>query len=124
MGEKIKSYRDLKVWQKAIELAKYVYDVTKDFPADERYGLTQQMRRSSVSVAANIAEGQARSSRNEFVNFLYLSRGSLAELDTQNLLSVELGHIGNKDSEVLVDKIDELQRMIYSLIEKLGGRRR
>ena len=87
----IKRYRDLLIWQKGMALAKQVYAMTRAFPGDERFGLTAQMRRAAVSVPSNIAEGQARRGRKEFVQFLSHAEGSLAELDTQLRLAVELG---------------------------------
>lgn len=84
MGDKkVRSYRDLLVWQKGMELAKELYSVTGKLPADERFGLISQLRRAGVSVPSNIAEGQARRSLKEFVQFLYIAKGSLVELDTQ-----------------------------------------
>ncbi|MGB2639026.1 MAG: four helix bundle protein, partial [Candidatus Acidiferrum sp.] len=87
---KPKHYKDLLVWQKGMHLAKLVYKLTTRFPSEERYGLTSQMRRAAVSVPSNIAEGQARRGTNEFLQFLSIAEGSLAELDTQLSLSVEL----------------------------------
>ena len=89
MSEGIKSFRDLLVWQKAIQFAKEVYKVTCGFPRDERFGLTSQLRRAAVSVSSNIAEGHARQGR-EFRHFLSIARGSLAEAESQLLLAVEL----------------------------------
>lgn len=120
---KINSYRDLLVWQKALELAKQLYGVSRRLPEDERFGLMSQLRRTAVSVVSNIAEGQARRTRKEFVQFLYVARGSLAELDTQLILSTELHYIPEKNHVELSGKIDELQRMLYKLIESLGGGR-
>lgn len=81
--EKVRNYRDLLVWQKGIALVKQVYALTRTFPADEKFGLVAQMRRAAVSIPSNIAEGQSRHTTNEFVRFLSLAEGSLAELDTQ-----------------------------------------
>ncbi|HEY0007805.1 MAG TPA: four helix bundle protein, partial [Tepidisphaeraceae bacterium] len=89
MEQPIRDFRDLVVWQKAIALAKAVYVLTRSFPADERFGLTNQVRRASVSVSSNIAEGHARSGR-EFRPFLSIARGSAAEVESQLLLAVEL----------------------------------
>jgi len=92
VGNRVKaaSYKDLLVWQKGIELVKGVYKITKCFPSDEKFGLVSQMRRAAVSVPSNLAEGQARKSTREFVQFVSQSEGSLAELDTQLIIAVEL----------------------------------
>src|SRR5208282_5372749 len=94
----INGYRDLLVWQKGMALVKQVYSMTRDFPDDERFGMIAQMRRAAVSVPSNIAEGQARQGRKEFVQFLSHSEGSLAELDTQLRLARELGYGKESDA--------------------------
>lgn len=91
-----RSYRDLTVWQKAIQLVAMVYGVTKAFPPEENFGLTNQMRRCAVSIPSNIAEGQGRSSSKDFERFLRISLGSLAELDTQMEISKRLGFVVNE----------------------------
>ena len=88
--EKPKGYKDLLVWRKGIELVKSIYQLTQRFPADERFGLTQQLRRSAVSVPCNIAEGQARHTTKEFIHSISNSEGSLAEVDTQVMIATEL----------------------------------
>jgi len=118
----IKSYRDLLIWQKGMALAKQVYAMTCAFPGDERFGLTAQMRRAVVSVPSNIAEGQARRGRKEFVQFLSDAEGWLAELDTQLTLAVELGYCRPSDAQGSVATIAELQKMIASLRGKLAAR--
>jgi len=120
-SKKINTYRDLHVWQKGLELAKQLYQITKHFPQDERFGLVSQVRRTAVSVVSNIAEGQARRTTKEFVQFLYVCRGSLAELDTQLILSSQLNYLTEKQYEDLSNMIDGLQRMLFRLIESLGG---
>jgi len=91
---KINSYRDLLVWQKGMALGKQVYRMTEAFPDHERFGLMAQMRRAAVSLPSNIAEGQARQGRKEFIQFLSHAGGSLAELDTQLALAADLGYCG------------------------------
>jgi len=86
----VKSYKDLIVWQKAMDLVEMVYQVTRSFPKDELYGLTNQLRRAAVSVPSNIAEGQAHNSTAEFRNFLSIAHGSLAEVETQLLIAERL----------------------------------
>lgn len=120
-NEKVRTYRDLKVWKKGIDLARRLYDSTRGFPQDERFGLTAQIPRAAVSVPSNIAEGQARRTSKDFIQFLYIAKGSLAELDTQLTLSQELSYIEKDSYQELLERIDALQRMLFSLISKLGG---
>ena len=117
----IKSYRDLLVWQRGMGLAKRIYRMTKTFPGDERFGLTSQMRRSAVSVPSNIAEGQARRSTKEFLQFLSHAEGSVAELDTQLILSTQLGYCNPQEVEDASALISELQKMLGSLRYKLAA---
>jgi four helix bundle protein len=118
---KPKHYKDLLVWQKGMNLAKLVYQLTMRFPAEERYGLTSQMRRAAVSVPSNIAEGQARRGTYEFLQFLSVAGGSLAELETQICLSVELGFTQQAEVEPALREIDELQKMLVALKRKLSS---
>jgi four helix bundle protein len=113
----VESYRDLKVWQKAMTLAEGAYLFTKDFPASELYGLTSQMRRAAVSIAANIAEGYGRDTRGAYIAFLRNAQGSLKELETHAILSERLG-FAQKSSDLL-DACDELGRMLRALIRSL-----
>jgi four helix bundle protein len=110
-------YRDLVVWQKGIELAKVVYSLTQKFPPAEKFGLTSQMRRAAVSIPSNIAEGNARQSRRDYVHYLIVARGSLAELDTQLVIARELKMIS--DTDPLRAQIQEMARMLQSLIRRL-----
>jgi four helix bundle protein len=118
---KPKHYKDLLVWQKGMNLAKLVYKLTMRFPAEERYGLTSQLRRAGVSVPSNIAEGQARRGTNEFLQFLSIAEGSLAELETQLLLSVELNFTQQAEVEPALKEINELQKMLVALKRKLSS---
>jgi four helix bundle protein len=113
----IKTFRDLIVWQRAMTLAKEVYKATSLMPDSERFGLTSQMRRAAVSIPSNIAEGYARQSRVEYIRFLKVSRGSLAELRTQVLLGRELGFLQTTDS--LGPLLDETERLLAGLIRSL-----
>ena len=121
MQPKIKTYKDLLVWQKGITLVKKIYVVTRGFPRDEKFGLVSQMRRSAVSIPFNIAEGQARRSTGEFVQFISIRLGSLAELETQIVISAELGYCAESAATEVFGAIHELQRMLYSLRSKLMG---
>ena len=115
----IKSYEDLIVWQKALDLAEEVYRATRQFPKDELYGLTSQMRRAAVSVASNIAEGHERHSRGEFLQFLGHARGSLAELETQARLAVRLGFVVSSVNEDLTAHSAEVGRLLNGLRNSL-----
>ena len=117
---KIKSYKDLLVWQNGIQLVKEVYLLTQQFPAEEKFGLVSQMRRASVSVPSNIAEGQARRSTAEFSQFLSIAQGSLAELETQLIVSIELGFCSHDGTSELFDAIHRLQKMLHSLRARLA----
>jgi four helix bundle protein len=110
------SYRDLIAWQKAMDLVTEVYRVTKEFPKEELYGLTSQLRRAAVSVPSNIAEGQARHSQKEFHHFLGHARGSLAEIETQLLIAKNLGYLTSARLETLLAEAGELGRIMNGLI--------
>ena len=119
---KIESHRDLIVWQKAMDLAVQVYAVTARFPSSENYRMTSQLTRSIVSVAANIAEGHARSTARDFANFLHIARGSLAESETYVLLAVRLGYIDTKTSDPVLALVDEVGRMLNALRKRIYPR--
>jgi four helix bundle protein len=119
---KIKSYRDLNVWQKAMDLATLVYAHTEAYPKTESYGLTSQLRRAAVSVASNIAEGSAKRSTREFIRFINIASGSVAELQTQTILSQHLGYIDEVAYNNLIHKMDEIGRMLHGLQESLHER--
>ena len=116
------SYKDLVVWQKGIALAKLVYQLTKNFPSEEKFGLVAQMRRAAVSIPSNIAEGQARHKTGEFIQFISHAEGSLAELDTQLILSIELRFARAEGSDAAFELISELRRMLNVLRRKLAAR--
>jgi four helix bundle protein len=116
---KPRHYKELQVWQKGMSLAKSVYCLTSQFPPEERFGLISQMRRASVSVPSNIAEGQARHGTREFLQFLSHASGSLAELETQLLLSVDLGYCRQVEATQIAEGIAELQKMLAAIRRKL-----
>ena len=118
---KPRHYKDLLVWQKGMTLTKLVYKLTASFPAEERFGLTAQMRRAAVSIPSNIAEGQARRGTKEFLQFLSHAEGSLAELETQVLLSTELLFAKTEDVKPALEEIDQLQKMLIALKRKLAA---
>lgn len=117
-----RSYKDLVIWQKGIALAKIVYRTTQNFPTEEKFGLVAQMRRAAVSIPSNIAEGQARRTTGEFVQFISHAEGSLAELDTQLILSIELQCTRDRTGDLAFELIDELRRMLNALRRKLAVR--
>jgi four helix bundle protein len=121
----IKSYRDLIVWQKAMDLVEDVYKKTTGFPREELYGLTSQLRRAVVSVPSNIAEGQGRTSAKEFLHHLSIAYGSLCEVGTQILIAQRLGFLERHKFEVLDGQSSEVGRLINGLSNKLpkDGRR-
>ena len=116
---KVKDYKDLKIWQKGIEIADKIYSATEGFPKTELYCLTSQMRRASVSIPSNIAEGFARQHSKEYKQFLYISLGSCAELDTQLILSNKRNYLTKSNLEELAEDINHESRMIVSLISKI-----
>ena len=106
----------MRVWQRSIELSLSVYQLTRGFPKDEMYGLTSQMRRASVSIPSNIAEGQAKRSLPEFKRFLSIALGSLAEIDTQLIIAVRLKYIDPQQSTAREKDISEIRAMLFSLM--------
>jgi four helix bundle protein len=117
-----RDYKDLLVWQKGIALVKQVYSISRQFPPDERFGLTSQIRRAAVSIPSNIAEGQARHTGKEFIQFLSHAEGSVAEVDTQLTLAMELGFCGRSELREALQLVLELRRMLNSLRRKLMTR--
>jgi four helix bundle protein len=118
---KAEGYRDLVVWQKGVALAKLTYTLTKSFPADEKFGLISQMRRASVSIPSNIAEGQARHTTGEFILFISHAEGSVAELDTQLQLAMELGFTNEEQAASCLELLGEPRRMLNGPRRKLGS---
>jgi four helix bundle protein len=117
-----RSYKDLIVWQKAIALAKLVYKVTQAFPSEEKLGIVAQMRRAAVSIPSNLAEGQALHTTGEFIQFISHAEGSVAELDTQLILSIELRFCNEANTESAFKLISELRKMLNALRRKLSAR--
>ena len=117
--ESVASYRDLVVWQKAMGLVSAVYQLTRTFPDSERFGLTSQIQRAAVSIPSNIAEGQGRLATKEFRQFLGIARGSLKELETQLLISIDLAYASLEDVDPCLGLADEIGRMLNALIKAL-----
>jgi four helix bundle protein len=115
----IKTHKGLKLWKEAMALAKGIYELTRDFPKEETYGLVSQIRRAAVSIPSNLAEGAARNSNKEFIQYLYVSLGSLAELETQLLLSRDLGYA---QSEEINGRVERVRRLLLGLIRHLKSK--
>jgi four helix bundle protein len=108
-------FKELKAWQKSINLAVQVYRLTEGFPKKEQFGLISQMNRSCVSIASNMAEGAGRNSNKEFKNFLSIAQGSCFELETQIIIAVKLDYIVDTSEEDLIENLNEVQNMIFGL---------
>ncbi|MFH1846373.1 MAG: four helix bundle protein [Candidatus Omnitrophota bacterium] len=117
---KVKSYKDLRIWQKGIEIVDKIYEITDNFPKSELYGLVSQMRRASVSVPSNIAEGFVRGHRKEYKQFLYISLASCAELETHLIIANRRKYVTETKTKIISEEIDYESRMIVTLINKLG----
>lgn len=113
-----RTFRDLIVWQKAISLTKTIYNITRQFPPSEQFGMISQMRRAAVSIPSNIAEGNARGSRKDYLRMLIIARGSLAELETQILIAGELQYLS--ETAPILSDIVEISRMLRALIDALN----
>lgn len=114
-----KSFKDLNVWKKSVDLCELIYKVTESFPKSELYGLTNQIRRSSVSIASNISEGAARKSNKEFIQFLSIALGSIAELKTQIIISKRIKFINDNDFEMIYTILEDISRMTLKLRKSL-----
>jgi len=117
----VKGHRDLDVWKKSMDLVEDLYKITKDFPKEELYSLTSQLRRSVISIPSNIAEGAARNSKKEFIQFLHIALGSTAELETQLLISERLGYL--KESSEYLNKLNEIKKMLLGLLSFLKNKK-
>ncbi len=121
MEREIRSYQDLVAWQLALELSLLVYRLTSGFPSDERFGLTSQLRRASVSIPSNIAEGYGRGRPVDYSRFLRVARGSLFEVETQARIAVELGMLDRDQYEQLQTKSMECGRVLAGLLRSIEG---
>ena len=119
----MRSYQDLVAWQKAMDLVTNIYRVSHKFPREEIFALTSQLRRAAVSVPSNIAEGQGRSSRKEFLYFLGTAKGSLSEVETQILIARNLGYIGEEDLPALLNLSAEVGRILNGLLASLRNKK-
>ncbi len=114
MSKEIRNHKDLEVWKKSMDLVGNIYQITESFPHKELYGLTNQIRRSAVSVPSNIAEGAARNSKKEFIQFLYIALGSLAELETQIIIASRLEYLCHLDT--ILEDLKFVRKLINGLI--------
>ena len=117
--DKIRSYKDLNIWNKGITIVEEIYTITKKFPEEERYSLVLQMRKAAVSIPSNIAEGFARQHDKEYKYFLYIALGSCSELITQLIISFKLKYIESEKQISMENDLDYLSKMIMSLIKKI-----
>ena len=115
----LKNYKELKVWQKAYSFCLQIYQATRKFPNEEKFGLTSQIRRSAVSISSNIAEGYGRKTTVDYIRFLYIAYGSLCELETQIMLAGDLSYVKNQDLDSLLANLSEIERMLKALIRSL-----
>jgi four helix bundle protein len=115
----MRDFRKLNIWNSGVDLVKQIYNLTRDFPSSELYGLTNQMRRASVSLPSNIAEGSSRKSNADFARFLEITLGSSFELETQLILSKELEYLKQEDFEKIIVKIQSFQKQLNSLLTKV-----
>ncbi len=118
----LKSYKDLVVWQKAYNLCLRLYKLTREFPSEEKYGLTSQMRRSALSMPSNIAEGYGRKTTPDYLRSLYIAYGSTCELETQLLIAGDLNYLNNEHFESLKKELGDVERMMKALIKSLERR--
>ena len=115
-------YKELQVWQKAMDLVVEIYKISKLLPKEEVYGISDQLRRSAVSIPSNIAEGQSRNSAKEFIQFLSIARGSLAELETQLLICIKVNMLSEDNITEAQNIITEIGKMIKGLMNKLNSK--
>ena len=121
-GAVVRSFRDLEVWRLGIDLVEAVYRVGEQFPRTEAFGLTSQLQRAAVSVPSNVAEGHARSSRKEFLQFISIALGSLAEVETQLVIAERLGYLPAEEHETIFDLTLRVGRMLRGLQKSLKSR--
>jgi len=118
----IKTYRDLEVWQKARRLVKEIYVISRTFPREEQFGLTAQIRRAVISIPSNIAEGHSRQSTKDYISFISVAIGSLAEVDTQIILAQDLEYLTQKECASVDQQIQSLQQMLHKLRHSLKAK--
>ncbi len=115
-------FKELKVWKSSRILVKSIYQATSNFPKEELFGITNQIRRSAISISSNIAEGCGRETSNEFVRFLDLANGSVFELESQLILANDLNFLDKSVFDDLISKVNEIQKMLYGLIKSIRNK--
>lgn len=115
----IKSYKDLEVWKKGIEIVDFVYELTEGFPKNEKFGLASQMQRAAVSIPTNVAEGASRGHTKEYVHFCYVALGSCAELETESVIALRREYIQQREADELAVMLDEEGKMLRGLVRSL-----
>ena len=120
----LKSYRDLTVWQKSMDLVVICYQLTSQFPKTEIYGLSSQIQRAAVSIPANIAEGKGRNHLGDYIRHLSIANGSLKELETHLMIVGRLGYLKQQELKVTLNKCEEIGRMLHSLMKKLNQKKK
>jgi four helix bundle protein len=118
----MQTHKNLKVWQRSISLVTEIYRVTRDFPKEEIYCMVSQLRRAAISIPSNIAEGSARKHTREYIQFLYVSLGSAAEIETQIIISINLGYLISDKAGGIQAELEEIIRMLIGLIKSLSDR--
>ena len=118
----IQSYRELKVWQEGMNLAEACYSITRQFPKEELYGMSSQLRRASASIPANVSEGYGRKSRKEYIHFLYVAQGSLKEVETHLLLSSRVKLASEKAIEPILAQCESVGKLLRGLIRALENK--
>ena len=117
----VRSYRDLEVWKRGVDLVELIYKLTQAFPPEEKFGLTSQLRRAAVSISSNIAEGWGRDSTKDYVHFVRIARSSLLEIETQLIIAHRLGYLSKPVLQTMLEETTVEGKMILSLIRSLGG---
>jgi four helix bundle protein len=115
----VRPHKNLIVWQKAIDLIPFIYDISRKFPDEEKFGLTSQLQRAVTSISINVAEGAARMSDKEFLRFAYISSGSISEVDTLLIIAQKLNYINEDDYLLANEKLNEVAALLNGLIKKL-----
>jgi len=116
------NHKELDVWKKSMDFVTEIYNITKHFPNEEKFGLTDQIRRASVSIPSNIAEGAARGTNKDFIRFLHIALGSATEVETQIIITMRLGYVDSVKQDDLLYKLNDIKKMLVGLIKYLKGK--
>lgn len=118
----LKTQKDLEVWKNSVDLVAFIYEITRTYPKEEIYGITNQIRLAAVSIPSNLAEGAARAGHKEFIQFLYISLGSLSEMETQLIISNKINFISQNTLDEITNKINQIRSQITGLIKYFKGK--